>query len=499
MLANRKFSLIFGAICGSAFAPVFFLPGIFSLSFLCAQILAANSRKDAAIYGYLFGLGLYLSTIYWIAFGVSVYIEQFWWAIPFALFGLPAFIAMFYGALSAFVWQFRTSKLFHFIFCITWLFVEWLLSWIFTGLPWSLLGYSFSVSDVLIQASSVFGVLGLSFAAIYIGSSLYSKDMLPVRIIVSLSIIIAIIYYGVQRLKENPTEFSEVKVRIVQPSIPQKAKWDPEIFWQNLDKHVLMSNQEGDPDIIVWSEASLTVPYYYKPVYKALSSVFTKENQILLSGGVNDNKMQNEDYEIYSSLIALDERGKLQFDYHKTHLVPFGEYIPFSDYLPLQKITHGMLDYTAGKREVLYLEPLNLYIQPLVCYESIFSEEVRISNSEADLMVNITNDAWYGKSSGPYQHFEISRMRAIENGLPMIRAGNNGISAIIDPVGRVLNKLDLDQVSVIDGLIPLKLLLPTIYSEHGLTSLVIWVIAILMWQLVTIVMYFWLFKPKKFL
>ena len=176
----------------------------------------------------------------------------------------------------------------------------------------------------------------------------------------------------------------------------------------------------------------------------------------------------------------MDDRGKLQFDYHKTHLVPFGEYIPFSKYLPLQKITHGMVDYTPGKREVLYLESLNLYIQPLVCYESIFSEEVRISNSVADLMVNITNDAWYGKSSGPYQHFEISRMRAIENGLPMIRAGNNGISAIIDPVGRVLKKLDLDQISVIDGLIPLKLLLPTIYSEYGAIALFILVVTILM-------------------
>jgi len=497
MLSNRKLSLVFGAICGSAFAPVFFLPGIFAVSFLCAQIVAANSRKNALIHGYLFGLGLYLSTIYWIAFGVSVYIEQFWWAIPFALFGLPAFIALFYGALSAFVWQFRASKLFHFIFCITWLYVEWLVSWIFTGLPWSSLGYSFAISDILVQASSVFGILGLSFAAVYIGSSLYSKNMLSVRIIVSLSIIIAIIYYGVQRLDENPTELSEVKIRIVQPSISQIAKWDLDVFWKNLYQQIAMSNQDGDPDIILWSEAALTAPYYYKPVYQALLSVFTKDDQVLLSGGVNDNRKQDDDYEVYSSLIALDDQGKLQFDYHKTHLVPFGEYIPFSKYLPLKKITHGMVDYTPGKREILYLEPLNLYIQPLVCYESIFSEEVRVSNSEADLMVNITNDAWYGKSSGPYQHFQISRMRAIENGLPMIRAGNNGISAIIDPVGRVLKKLDLDQIGIIDGLIPLKLLLPTIYSEYGISSLFIWVAAILVLQLITMFMYFWLFKLKK--
>jgi apolipoprotein N-acyltransferase len=499
MLSNRKLSLIFGAICGAAFAPLFFLPGIFALSFVCAQISVASSRKNAAIYGYLFGLGFYLSTIYWIAFGVSVYIDQFWWAIPFAFFGLPAFMAIFYGMMSMFVWHFRGSNLFHFIFCIAWLFIEWLISWFLTGLPWSLLGYTLSVSDVLIQASSIFGILGLSFAVVYVGSSFYSKKLLSVRAIVSLIITIGISWYGFQRLEENHTELSELKVRIVQPSIPQVAKWDPRIFWQNLDKQVELSNQEGGPDIIVWSEAALTVPFYYKPVFKTVQSAFTKEGQILLSGGVNDNQMQDDDYEVYSSLIALDDNGKLQFDYHKTHLVPFGEYIPFSKYLglPLKKLTHGAIDYTAGKREVLYLESLNLYIQPLVCYESIFSEEVRLANSEVDLIVNITNDAWYGKSSGPYQHFEISRMRAIENGLPMIRAGNNGISAIIDPLGRVLQKLDLDQVGVLDGLVPLKLLLPTIYSEYAKKSFMLWVVSIFLVQILIMLIHFVFCKSKK--
>ncbi|MDP5110510.1 MAG: apolipoprotein N-acyltransferase [Rickettsiaceae bacterium] len=497
MLSNRKFSIINGAICGLAFAPIFFLPSIFSLSFMCAQIVNAQSKKDAAIYGYLFGLGLYLSTIYWMAFGVSVYAEQFWWVIPFALLGLPAFIAIFYCLLSIFVWHFRKYILFHFIFCISWLFIEWLISWLFTGLPWTLIGYSLSVSNLLIQGSSIFGILGLSFAAVYIGSSLYSKKMRYARIIVSLFIIIAIIAYGFYRLEKNPTEFSDLKVRIVQPSIPQKAKWDPQTFWQNLDKQIEMSNQQGDPDIIVWSEAALTVPYYYKPVHNTLKSVFTKRGQILLSGGVNDNKMPGENYEIYSSLIALDSSGKLRFDYHKSHLVPFGEYIPFSKYLPLQKITYGTVDYTPGKREILYLNFLNLYVQPLVCYESIFSEEVRIMNSDADLIVNITNDAWYGNSSGPYQHFEISKMRSVENGLPMIRAGNNGISAIIDPVGRVIKRLDLNQIDIIDGFIPLKLLLPTIYSEYGQITVIAWVLAIFVLQLMVMFLKFLSFRLKN--
>ena len=499
MLSNRKLSLIAGAICGTAFAPIFFLPGIFALSFISAQIANSKSIKVAMIHGYLFGFGLYLSTIYWIAFGVSVYIEQFWWVIPFALFGLPAFMALFYGFLASFAWHFQKSQFFHFIFCISWLYIEWLISWVFTGLPWSLIGYTLSISDVLIQSSSIFGILGLSFITVYVGSIFYSRKMLFARIAICLVIVGSMVYYGSDRLNNNPTELSEVKVRIVQPSIPQTDKWNSNIFWQNLNQQIEMSNRDGEPDIIVWSEAALTVPYYHKPVYNALGSVFTKEGQILLSGGVNDNQKQDEDYEVYSSLIALGSNGELQFDYHKAHLVPFGEYIPFSKILPLTKITHGAIDYTPGTREILYLEALNLYIQPLICYESIFSAEAKISNSEADLIVNITNDSWYGKSSGPYQHFEISRMRAIENGLPMIRAGNNGISAIIDPVGRVLQKLDLNQVSIIDGMIPLKLLMPTIYSEYGQKVFIALVVSILILQLLFLILHFWLIKAKKFL
>jgi apolipoprotein N-acyltransferase len=483
VIPNKLLLIIAGAFCGSAFAPVFFLPAIVTLSFMCRQVVCTKSYKEAGICGYLFALGLYLSTIYWMAIGVSVYAEEFWWFIPFALFGLPAFIAIFYGLISAFIWQFRKYKLFHFIFCISWVFVEWLISWIFTGLPWTLMGYVLSVSNILVQSTSVFGVLGLSFFCVYIGSSLYTKEMLLVRTLISALMLILNIYYGVARLEENPTELSDLKVRIVQPSIPQVAKWNPEIFWQNLHKHIELSNQEGEPDIIVWSEASLTAPYYYRPVFKALNSVFTKQGQILLFGGFNDNKKSNEEYEIYSSLLALNDEGELLFDYRKSHLVPFGEYIPFEKYIPMKKITHGMINYTAGNREILYIESLNLYIQPLICYESIFAEEVRLSNSDADLIVNITNDSWYGNSSGPYQHFEISKMRAIENGIPLIRAGNNGISAIIDPVGRVLHKLNLNEVGFVDGLAPLKLIQPTIYSQYGSLAFISMVFVIFILQL----------------
>ncbi|MDP4708876.1 MAG: apolipoprotein N-acyltransferase [Rickettsiaceae bacterium] len=489
MFLNRKISFVAGIICGLSFAPVYFIPGIFTLSVLCAQISAAANYKQAAKFGYLFGFGFFLSTLYWISFGVSVYIEQFWWAIPFALFGLPAFLALFISAHSALAWLFRKTYLYHFIFCCIWLFTEWLMSWIFTGLPWGMLGYAFSISDIMIQPASIFGILGLSFIALYVGSSLFSKKALFPRLTTSIILCVMMIIFGYNRLQQNPTEFSELKIRIVQPSTPQTEKWAPETFWKNLNDQVELSQKPGDPDIIVWSEAALTAPYYYKPIHNSLMSIFTKDRQVILSGGVNDNAKQGDEYEIYSSLIAINSDGKLLFDYHKSHLVPFGEYMPLANYIPIKKLTPGILAYTPGTRKIMHLKPFHLYIHPLICYESIFAEEVKISNSEADIILNVTNDAWYGSSSGPYQHFEISRVRSVENGLPMIRAANNGISAIIDPVGRTLHRLELNQVDILDGNMPLKLLLPTIYSEWGNLALSLWVLFVLILQSMIALLY----------
>lgn len=308
------------------------------------------------------------------------------------------------------------------------------------------------------------------------------KKTLPARGIISVIIFASIFAFGYDRLQTNQTELSEIKVRIVQPSIPQIDKWDPDIFWDNFSNQIALSQKEGGPDLIVWSEAALTVPYHYKPVYHGLMSLFTHENQVLISGGVSDNGQNGDGYEIYSSMFALSSKGNTLFDYHKSHLVPFGEYMPLAQYLPVKKLTPGILDYTPGNHEIVYLSEQNLYIQPLICYESIFPEEDRISNENADVIINITNDAWYGNSSGPYQHFEISRMRSIENGLPMIRAGNNGISAIIDPLGRVLQKLELNKIDILDGNIPLKLVLPTIYSEWGLLAMLSQVVLVLIMQ-----------------
>lgn len=486
-MLTKRASFFAGFICGLAFAPLYLFPAIFTLSILCTQIYNSPNPKTALCFGYWFGFGFFLSALYWISFGIIVYIEEFWWALPFALLGLPAALALFVSIFAFITWYFRSYIIYHFTFCLLWVLMEWIMSWIFTGLPWALIGYSFCISDYLLQSASIFGILGLSFIAVFIGSAFFNRQFLSSRIILAVLILAGMIIYGKIRLDNNPTRYSPIKARIVQPSIPQTAKWDENLFWTNLNKQIELSQNNNSSDLIIWSEAALVVPFYYQSVYERLMSIFTKQEQILITGGVSDNGLESGNYEIYPSLIAINNSGSLLFDYHKSHLVPFGEYIPLKHYIPnIKKITHGFLDYSSGTRISQYLPALDLKIHPLICYESIFFNEVRILNTEVDLIINVTNDAWFGKSSGPFQHFEISKARAIENGLPMLRSGNNGISAFIDPVGRVLSRLGIDEINIIDGYIPYKLALPTLYSIFGNVALGSLIILVLILQIAAI-------------
>ncbi len=476
MLTSKKLTFVTGTISGLVFAPIFFIPGLLAIAFLCHQVEKAKNWQESSIIGFIFGFGHFLTSMYWISIGVTVYIDEFWWAIPFALFGLPIILAFFIAATCglAFLANILINKAsyYQFIFGVSWVFFEWLRSWLFTGLPWNLIGYALSFSDELIQVASVVGIYGLSFWAVYISTSFYhifSKDYYKLKILLLNSLILTLLLslYGVYRLHNNPTSFTNVKIRLVQPSISQEAKWDEQAFWQNLDLQIRLSTEPGDIDLIIWSEAALVVPYTYEAIKTKILEMLENKGAILITGGITTNNKLGEDLEIYTSLYALNQQANQLFEYHKSHLVPFGEYMPLKKILPLKKLTPGLLDYTEGDRRLVNLDNYQLTIKPLICYESIFPNFVRTSNKAADLIINVTNDAWYGRSSGPYQHLHISRMRSIENGLPMVRTANNGISAIIDPVGRIIQFLPLNRVGYIDNLIPNKLKSQTFYSQFG--------------------------------
>ncbi|MEY4463815.1 MAG: apolipoprotein N-acyltransferase [Pseudomonadota bacterium] len=485
MYRSKIICFLFGMLSGLVFAPTFFIPALLTLSYLCYIVQKSENWQEAAKFGYLFGFGHFLSGIYWISIGVSVYIADFWWAIPFALFGLPIVLAFFISASCSLSFFAKNNKYYQFIFCLYWVLFEWVRSWIFTGLPWNLIGYAFSFSDILIQPLSIIGIYGLSFIVIYIATSaypLFSKQFTQLKILLASSVLVltVIVIYGAVRLSNNPTDFTDIKVRLVQPSIPQTEKWNEEEFWHNLMLHINLSENSEPTDLIIWSEAALVVPFDVPQVKSELLKVLNSTNAILISGGISDNKKQGNEFELYSAMYALDKNGHKLFEYHKSHLVPFGEYMPLKKILPFKKLTHGLIDYKEGDGGLVYLEKYDLKIKPLICYESIFSDFVRTNNESADVIINVTNDAWYGKSSGPYQHFHISRSRAVENGLPMIRVANNGISAIIDPFGRIIKKLNLNEINYTQGLIPKKLTSPTIFSQFGNFTLLLLIVFILL-------------------
>lgn len=537
MLTSKKFTFIAGAISGLAFAPIFFIPSLLAISLLCHQVARAQNWQESSIIGFIFGFGHFLTSMYWISIGVTVYIDEFWWAIPFALFGLPIILGGFIATTCGLAFTARKYSYYQFIFCLSWVFCEWLRSWLFTGLPWNLLGYVITFSDSLIQIVSVVGIYGLSFFTVYIASSFYpifSKEwqvpFLSLRglalegvaiqnktiklsycyrflldcgarmrslamtlegklLLNSLILTLLIFSYGFYRLHNHPSSFSNIKIRLVQPSIAQAAKWDEKAFWQNLDLQIRLSSAPGKVDLIIWSEAALVVPYTYEAVNSKLLTMLENKEAILITGGITSNEQQGDNFEIYTSLYALNKKGKQLFEYHKSHLVPFGEYMPLKQILPLKKLTPGLLDYTAGDGKVVNLENPFITIKPLICYEAIFPDFVRTSNKVADLIINVTNDAWYGRSVGPYQHLQISRMRSVENGLPMLRTANNGISAIIDPVGRIIQFLPLNEVGYIDHLVPTKLKSPTLYSQWGdICALLAIMITLLSYLLVKLIL-----------
>ena len=495
MFESRILLLIFGMISGLVFAPIFFTPGLLTLSLLCYQVRITDNWKKAIKLGFIFGFGHFLVGMYWISIGITVYIDEFWWAIPFALFGLPIILGFFIAASCGIAYLARNSNFYQFIFCVSWVFFEWLRSWLFTGLPWNLLGYAFSFSDILIQVSNIVGIYGLSFIVVYISTSLYGLvtkqyNLTWILLINSLLVLCTIIVYGVLRLENNPTHFLTTKVRLIQPSIPQVSKWDAESFWKNFQRHIELSEKPGEVDLIIWSEAAMVVPFDYKPVKAAILNMLKFKNAILVTGGVTENSKKGDLFEIYTSLYALTPEGRQLFEYHKSHLVPFGEYMPLKNILPLKKLTPGILDYTEGDASLVSIDKFGITIKPLICYESIFPNFVRTSNKAIDLIINVTNDAWYGNSSGPYQHLQISRMRSVENGIAMLRVANNGISAIIDPVGRIVKDLPLNAIGYIDGLVPCKLDNQTIYSQYGDICVFITILLLLISQMLIRIIFY---------
>ena len=477
----RFLSLFFGGLASLALPPVFAqpllwiaIPGFF--------LLLEKAKPKAAFWvGWWFGLGYFTVGLYWIAFALGVEIERFWWLVPFTVLGLPSVLAVFTGS-AAFLFSGLGSFLFSsslmplsrmrrvLLLCLLLSLSEWARGHVLTGFPWNLLAYSWSWSLPFSQGVAYFGSYGLTFLTFCIASGplfllpKQGKKPCPwnkILLKASLGLMILGSFWalGALRLYSFPTQYQDdVGLRLVQPSIPQKIKWQQERRGEIFETMLSLSRLPSERLIthIIWPEAAL--PFFVADSAFALSQIGTvvpKEGAVIL--GTPRRDLTPQGLTLKNAVIVVEKGGQIQGVYDKRHLVPFGEYVPLRSFFPnfVQKVTAGGIDYSPGEGDTLLNIPGSPVVRPLVCYEGIFpGSAVSQKEERPSWFLSLTNDGWFGDSFGPYQHLQMTRFRAIEEGIPVVRVANNGISAVIDSVGRVLDTLPLDQKGVIDCSLP---------------------------------------------
>ena len=321
------------------------------------------------------------------------------------------------------------------------------------------------------QATHYIGAYGLTFVSVLwgamVGFLILSKQALKIKIGLAAVVVVtlALTYIGgAYRIDHTPQTFNkDVGIVVAQPNIPQNMKWDPVAVQKNflkiasLSKAAVFAEPKPKSVVIVWPETAISPSVYNKPenmdrIRKILGDY---DSEAFLVTGVLRRYADEKGETVFSnSLIMLNERLSSIDVYDKYHLVPYGEFVPFQKYIPLKPVAM-FKGFKPGVGVETVKHPALPPFSPLICYEVIFPDEVVMGGEDAPLwMVNVTNDGWYGKSAGPYQHFAQTRLRAIEEGIPLVRAANTGISAIVDPLGRVVEKAEIFEEAAITALLP---------------------------------------------
>ncbi|HCI48236.1 MAG: apolipoprotein N-acyltransferase [Alphaproteobacteria bacterium RIFCSPHIGHO2_01_FULL_41_14] len=436
-----------------------------------------------------FGFGFFCISLYWICQALFIEFNVFWWMIPLCFMGLPAFLALFMAFISFWFlgWAYTVpSKILQFLFlqfgyvhsksvsrlimaAFWWVSGEYFLTYFLTGLPWSLIGYTWSPVLIVAQTASIGSVYTLSFLTLclagipYLYCSVVPSRFTSLYVKTGVAVGIGVLLFGGVRLS-NPTEYTNKVVRLVQPSISQSPFWELEEQRLNLNL-LLRLSQVGSrlADIVIWPETALGF-YLEGDALKERLGRAVPEGSHLIFGVVKRDK---ENKKIWNSLYVLNHQGQIEATYDKHHLVPFGEYVPFRRGLEvffpkntIRKVTSGMLDFSEGAGpQTLHVSGIPSFA-PAICYEAIFPGQVTSPHDRPEWLLHLTNDIWFGTSFGPYQHFQIARMRAIEEGIPVVRVANSGISGVIDPYGRIIKETTLGTLAVEDVRLPKALPTP---------------------------------------
>nr|WP_321251348.1 apolipoprotein N-acyltransferase [uncultured Ruegeria sp.] len=460
---------LLGALAAFGLAPFgYWLATLVALILIAPLFLTTETKARACWMGWAFGTGYFAHALSWIVEPFQVDAARHAWMAPFALVFLAGGLALFWAL------AFRVSRhpgapaiLQACLLATAISLVELARGYVLTGFPWAGLAQIW-VGTPVAQLLSLIGPYGLGamtlFATLPFGAGLTQREdtrdlAVPIAMTAGLAILAGV--YALSR--PNVTDTDHV-VRLVQPNAPQHQKWDPDFTLLFFARQVEFTAAEPRPDLIVWPETS--VPAWLSGAQPYLNAVADAAQGVPVVLGIQ----RSDGARIYNSMILLDQDGQQQGLYDKHHLAPFGEYVPFGNLMARFGI-HGMATttgngFSSGPGPALLDTGMLGRALPLICYEAVFTQDVLSAPGRADYLLQITNDAWFGTRSGPYQHLAQAQMRAIETGLPMMRSANTGVSAMIDPLGRITSALPLGKAGYVDARLPAPLT-ETFYSRIG--------------------------------
>jgi apolipoprotein N-acyltransferase len=459
--------LVAGAGSALALPPLYVLPALLvGIPVLLRLIQGSSGPMTAARRGWWFGFGLHLIGLYWITEAILIEAARFWWLVPFAVPALAALLAVFTAVPAAVTWRARPGWPAAFTLAGSWVLADLARQFVATGFPWNLLGsvweFPGRLGDIMIQPAALVGAHGLTLVTLLLAS-------LPLLGWAwragGAALLVLWFGFGVARIDQPLPPAPDLTVLLIQGNVAQGQKWDRALMVSIFRRYLDLTRQavaeaDGHPAVVVWPETAS--PALLQTDDEARSLIAEAADGVpVLAGSVRFDDAGRP----RNSLFALGPKGLIEGIYDKWHLVPFGEYQP--DWLPLgiQVVPGGGFARGPGP-QTLHIPGLPA-VGALICYEAIFPSQVIDSNDRPAWMVNITNDAWFGNSTGPRQHLAAARLRAVEEGLPLLRAANTGISVGFDARGHEIERLETDKTGIVRIRMPAALSVP-LYARLGL-------------------------------
>lgn len=509
---RRRGTAFFAGVLSALAMPPFFVFPVLWVTFpilvwlIDGAVAEARSGRisrlrPAFLAGWWFGFGYFLAGLWWVGNSFLVQADEFGWLLPVAVLLLPAALAILWGlgaALAQLLWIEDWRRVFALALGLG--AAEWLRGHLLTGFPWNAIGYALTAGEFLMQSASLFGLYALNVIAVAIFAApaviapaigeRRRNLVLPSLAVLSLA---ALGLFGVLRLSQAAIAFEpDVTVRIVQPSLDQLQKWDPANKDPVLSTYFRLSAPEGAPltkgTLLVWPESAFPFALTQDAGVLAAIAELLPTGTALVTGAYREEYPPNGEREVYNTIYAIGDDGTILDAYDKVHLVPFGEYTPLSDVLARLRIRQLVpSSFTPGPfRRALEIPSVPPFL-PLICYEVIFSGQLLGEGERPAFLLNLTNDGWFGRTTGPYQHFHFARVRSVEEGLPLVRGANTGISAVVDPYGRGIAVTRLGETRMIESLMPAAI--PAPFYAQWRSSMVLLSLAVCMLAIATKILY----------